>query len=115
MSSNDNDKLDLGVWADAERYLRENTKSIECTIYPSQFAIMGPALMQRRNVQLNMANCNHNTPNATKMMEIINNLLGNPMEAENTHSRNLGMDAELLVFRWDKVRSRHPNYHDLQT
>lgn len=91
----------------ADAFLKENTASITCEIHPSMFAILGPSTWIEVNnegyIQENMIPCNHNTLNKTKVMSIMNNILGNPLGVKNGPAQDWGTDAELLVAKWDKV------------
>jgi len=59
--------------------------------------------IERSTIQLYMANCNHNTPDRSKLDEITNNILGNPCGAKNAHRKNFNSDMEFVFIYADKV------------
>ena len=98
--------LDLEEFDDASKFINENTRNIKLQINPSMLPLLAPTTMstiEKGEVQYNLPDCNHNTPNRAKVCKIINNMINNPMGVKNQHDRSLGADGELLAIKWNKV------------
>lgn len=97
--------LDLDNFDNAIAFIEKNTKRRIINIHPTMLGIIGPlSLNVKGEVQLNMPDCNHNTPDPAKVCHIMNNMCNNVMSTKNTHSRDMGADAEFLAIHWKKVR-----------
>lgn len=96
--------LDLEDFDNAIAFIEKNTKRRIINIHPTMLGVIGPlSLNDKDEVQLNMPDCNHNTPDPAKVCHIMNNMCNNVMKTKNTHSRDMGADAEFLAIHWKKV------------
>lgn len=109
---------DFALVEAAERFVNVNCDKIKIDINPMMILFTMPLRegkmkttatnddndhIERSTIQLFMANCNHNTPDRSKLDEITNNILGNPCGAKNAHRKNFNSDMEFIFIYADKV------------
>ena len=74
--------LDLDKYDEAMIFINDNTNKLVVDINPSILPLLPPMPMSNKthgDMQYNLPDCNHNTPNGNKVCQITNNMYGNPM------------------------------------
>ena len=93
----------------ATEILDENTISSNTRVSPIMLALTSPTQIVQHTItkdkvmQLHGYPCNNNIMNSSKLYEITNNMMGNPLEVTRNHNQTWSGDAVVFMGYSDKV------------
>ena len=93
------------------KMLDENTSSFNTRVNSIMLALISPTQIVQHTItkdevmQLHGYPCNHNIMNSSKLYEITNNMMGNPLDVTRNHDQTWSGDAVVFMGYSDKVRA----------